>query len=117
MKSFFLPLLVISSLCTAAHATVFTVTTTADGGAGSLRAAITSSNTAQDFDEIRFAIPAGDPNCDAGTNVCTIAPVTPLPTLSAPVTINGYTQTGASPNTAVVGTNAVLTVEIAGTQP
>ena len=36
---------------------VFTVTTTADDGAGSLRQAILSANTAPGADEVRFNIP------------------------------------------------------------
>ena len=37
-----------------------------------------------------------------------------LPTITDPVTINGYTQTGASPNTLATGDNAVLKIELSG---
>ncbi|HEX9931059.1 MAG TPA: choice-of-anchor Q domain-containing protein [Pyrinomonadaceae bacterium] len=53
-----------------ASAATYTVMTTADGGAGSLRAAIESANGTLDSDTIEFAIPASDSNCTAG--VCTI---------------------------------------------
>ncbi|NEL61289.1 hypothetical protein G3V73_23820, partial [Escherichia coli] len=48
----------------------FTVTTTADTGAGSLRAAINSANATAAPDTITFAIPIGDTRCTAG--VCAI---------------------------------------------
>lgn len=44
----------------------------------------------------------------------TIAPVTELPTITEPVTIDGYTQPGASVNTLNKGTNAVLRIELSG---
>ena len=44
----------------------------------------------------------------------TIIPVTQLPTISSPMTIDGYTQPGASPNTQANGDNAVLLIEING---
>ena len=48
----------------------------------------------------------------------TIVPATPLPTISGPVTIDGYTQPGASPNTngPGLGTNAVILIELDGTE-
>jgi hypothetical protein len=82
------------------------VTNTNDSGAGSLRAAITQANMDAVSDNITFNIP--------GPGVHTIAPTSPLPTISQPVTIDGYTQPGSSPNTGVVGQplNGVLTIEI-----
>jgi uncharacterized repeat protein (TIGR01451 family) len=44
----------------------------------------------------------------------TIRPATLLPAVTDPVVIDGTTQSGWSPNTAAVGTNAVLTVELDG---
>jgi hypothetical protein len=96
--------LLLSTLGTAA---TYTVTTTADTGAGSLRDAITQANsTAAVADVIAFNI--------AGAGVHTIAPASPLPDLTSPVTINGYTQSGSSPNTAALDQpiNATLTIEL-----
>lgn len=72
-----------------------TVTTTADAGAGSLRAAITSVN-ASNGGRITFGI--GGVGCP---RVITLA--TDLPPLTAPVTIDGTTQGGWRPNTMDVG--------------
>ena len=95
-----------------AHAaTTFTVNSTADapdafttsntcdtdvftsGDQCTLRAAIQQANATAGADTINFAIP--------GTGVETIAVgatgLGTLPTITDPVTINGYTQTGASP--------------------
>ena len=43
-----------------------------------------------------------------------IQPQTPLPVLRVPMTIDGYTQPGSSPNTLAAGTNAVIQVELRG---
>jgi len=70
----------------------FPVTTTGDAGAGSLRQAIVDANAAAGADDIKFAIP--------GTGVKTINVTSDLlPEITGPVTINGYTQSGSSPNT------------------
>jgi len=97
---------------------IFTVTTTADNGSNaaptpsSLREAIVNANNSGGG-TINFNIPASDPNCNATTHVCTITIVTrPLPDITASVTIDGYTQPGASPNTLASGDNAVLLVEL-----
>ena len=63
----------------------FTVTTTADTGAGSLRQAITDANTTTGPNVIDFSI---------GTGPQTIVPDSPLPTISNPVTIDATTQPG-----------------------
>jgi len=90
-----------------AHAsTTFTVTNTNDSGAGSLRQAILDANATTGADLINFNI--------AGTDVHTIAPASELPKITGPVTINGYTQPGAHPNTRAVGSDAVLKIEISG---
>ena len=94
---------------TTASATTYTVTTTADSGAGSLRQAILDANANPGADTIAFGI--------VGSGVHTIAPASPLPTITGPVTIDGYTQSGSSANTnpASQGLNTVLRIEIDGT--
>jgi hypothetical protein len=97
-----------------AGAATFPVTTTADSGAGSLREAISSANSAAGADTISFNIPSSDPNCDATSHVCTITPATALPPITGSLTIDGYTQPGASANTQATGTNAILLIQISG---
>ena len=84
----------------------FTVTNTDDTGAGSLRQAILDANANPGADTIDFNIP--------GAGVHVIAPTTVLPALTETVTIDGYTQPGASPNTDPVATNAVILIELDG---
>jgi hypothetical protein len=101
-------------LASAAGAATFTVTTTNDTGPGSLREAINDANDNPGADTIAFAIPGADPGCDA-SGVCTITPVLPFAGLGDPVTIDGFTQTGAAPNTSAEGAiNAVLKIVISG---
>jgi len=77
---------------TSAQAANIPVNDAGDSGPGTLRAAInTANNTPLVEDTIKFAIP--------GNGVHTITPLTPLPTITAPVKINGYTQTDADPAT------------------
>jgi hypothetical protein len=64
----------------------FVVTTTADNGPGSLRQAILDANSTEEPDQITFEIP--------GEGVQTIRPVTELPWITFPVTIDGRTQPG-----------------------
>ena len=66
-------------------AMAFTVTNTADSGAGSLRQAIIDSNTNPGADTISFAI---------GSGAQTISPTADLPPVNDPVTIDGTTQPG-----------------------
>jgi hypothetical protein len=89
-------------------AATYTVTTTADSGAGSLRQAILDANANPGQDTITFAIP--------GSGVHTIVLTTWLPNTTDPVIVDGYTQPGSSPNTLPLaqGTNAVLNIEISG---
>lgn len=94
------------SIVMPAAAMTFTVTNTNDSGAGSLRQAITDANNNAGADTINFNIP--------GAGVKTITPLSALPTITEAVTIDGYTQPGASPNTLASGDNAVLLVEING---
>src|SRR5262249_15549562 len=68
---------------------VFVVTTTADGGPGSLRQALLDSNAATGgLNTIDFAI--------SGPGARTIAPASPLPAVTNPVSIDGTSQPGYS---------------------
>ncbi|MDT4966095.1 MAG: hypothetical protein QOJ64_832 [Acidobacteriota bacterium] len=69
----------------ASAATSFTVTNTNDSGPGSLRQAILDANSAAGADTINFSI---------GSGLQTIAPLSPLPTVTDPVVIDGSTQPG-----------------------
>ncbi|MDW8310301.1 MAG: right-handed parallel beta-helix repeat-containing protein, partial [Verrucomicrobiales bacterium] len=92
---------------TTAPPTDHSVTTTADSGAGSLRQAILDANAAlNEGDRIVFNIPGDGPH--------TISPATALPALAAPVTLDGYTQPGAQPNTLADGFNATLKIVLDG---
>ncbi len=62
---------------------VFTVTTTADSGAGTLRQAITDANAMAGTDTINFQI---------GSGFQTILLTSDLPTITSPVTIDGTSQ-------------------------
>src|SRR5262245_48133640 len=64
----------------------FFVTTTADTGGGSLRAAITAANSSPGLDQIHFLIVPG--------GLQSIAPTSPLPEITDPVIIDGTTQPG-----------------------
>lgn len=97
-----------------AQAATFTVRNTSDAGADSLRQAILDANATPVTDTIVFNIPASDPNRNAMTGVCTISPASALPAITAPVTIDGYTQPGARANTLAVGHNGVLLIELKG---
>ncbi|WP_439620393.1 hypothetical protein [Gemmata sp.] len=84
----------------------FTVTTTADSGAGSLRDAITRANASPGADTIAFAIPVSDPGfADANQNggfdpgdYWSIAPTAPLPAITNTVLIDGWSQPGLPGN-------------------
>src|SRR5436305_7946305 len=107
----FLALLSLSFAPAAAFAITFTVSRTADSGAGSLRAAINNANaqpniSAEQPDVIAFNIP--------GAGVHRIAPLTDLPAITDPVVIDGYTQPGTSPNTQATADDAVLLIELNG---
>lgn len=111
-------------LSTVALATTYTVNDTGDGadadttnsvcetangnGVCTLRAAIGEANA---NDTINFNISG------CSNNECTIQPASALPTISAAgVTINGYTQTGATTNSNATGAiNADIQIIIDGT--
>src|SRR5215207_344041 len=99
-----------------AHASTFTVTTTDDSGAGSLRQGIEDANSPANSgaDTIEFNIPATDTGCNATSGVCTISPSSVLPLVTNPVIIDGYSQPGARANTLSVGDDAVLKIELSG---
>jgi hypothetical protein len=78
------------------------------GNQCTLRAAIQEANNTPGADVIRF-------NIGSTTSVKTISPASPLPDITEAVTINGYTQRGASPNTLDVGNNAKLKIQLNGT--
>jgi CSLREA domain-containing protein len=93
----------------------FTVNSTADPGNGvcdaaecTLREAITAANAAAGSDTITFNIPNPGPH--------TITPLSSLPAITSPVVIDGYTQPGAIANTLADGDNAVLMIELDGSQ-
>ena len=105
------------------RAATITVTGTGDAiavdGAVTLREAITSINNGARVnadvvaagaygtnDQIAFAIP--------GSGVHTIAPTSALPAISRPMTIDGYTQPGSSPNSLANGDDAVILIELDG---
>jgi FG-GAP-like repeat len=75
-----MPVLVLSAQLT------FTVSNPNDAGPGSLRAAITLANSNSGLDLIDFNISPGGPQ--------TITPLSALPTITDPVTIDGTTQPG-----------------------
>ena len=91
-----------------AHADTFTVNNTFDPGGGTcdpnggctLREAMEAANETRGADTIDFDIP--------GSGVRSIAPESKLPEISQAVTIEGYSQPGASPNTLARGTNALI---------
>ncbi|MFH2091799.1 MAG: hypothetical protein ABIJ31_05495 [Pseudomonadota bacterium] len=77
-----------------ANATTWKVTTTADGGSGSLRAAISQANLNTGTDNIEFDIPDTDPGFNPATGIYTIQLATNLSVVFDPVVIDGTTQPG-----------------------
>ena len=78
---------------------------TNSGNQCTLRAAIQEANDTPGADTINF-------NITSTSKV--IAPNSPLPPITGPVTINGYSQANTSVNTQVTGNNAVLKVVLDG---
>jgi CSLREA domain-containing protein len=70
-----------------------------------LRAAIQESNASGTYDTINFNI---------ATTPRVIAPLSPLPPITNPALIDGYSQPGASANTNSFGNNAVLKIVLDG---
>jgi hypothetical protein len=115
----------LASFLTPSIASPATITVTGTGdtvavdGVVTLREAITSINNGANVnadvvavgayganDRIAFMIP--------GSGVHTIAPLSALPTITVPVTVDGYSQPGASPNTLSNGDNATILIELDG---
>ena len=97
-----------------AHAETLTVNNDSDdpgdgeckpNGGCTLREAINEANTTS-ADTIGFRFHGGGVN--------TISPTSRLPTIRERLTIDGYLQPGATENTAANGTNAVLKIELDG---
>jgi hypothetical protein len=93
-----------------AWAAVFTVTNTNATGPGSLAQAITDANNLAGADTIPFDVPG------AGVHTITVTG-DGLPVIIDDVTIDGYTQPGATENTLSVGDNAVILIQIDGGGP
>ena len=87
---------------------VYTVVNTNDSGSGSLRQALLDvsaiPNTTPDL--VQFAIP--------GAGVKRIQLLTPLPSPARMFILDGYTQSGASANTLASNNNAVLLIQLDG---
>ncbi len=85
----------------------------------SLRGAMARAFDNPGEDEVRFDIPMSDPGCVSATGVCTIDNTNGIGygdhSATRGITIDGYTQPGASPNTLPVGqgTNAQIKIELA----
>ncbi len=115
IKKIFLPLLLVLLTSTFiglidighASAATYTVTSTADAGAGSLRQAILDANANVGADIIVFS------------SALNIQPTSALPNITDTVDINGYTGSpgGATPNTAISPNplNGTLTIVLDGT--
>lgn len=106
-----------------------TVINTNDSGPGSLRQAILNANAIVGQENlIDFQIPGTDLNFDFDTETWKINLSSPLPAITDPVVINGYTQQAtvnagglafvvtSSANTLAVGDNARLRIIINGAQ-
>jgi hypothetical protein len=78
------------------------------GSQCTLRAAIEQANATAGSDTIKF-------NFLTNGGVATVSPKTALPNITDTVTIDGYSQPGAQPNTQSVGNDAVLKVQLSGT--
>lgn len=82
-------------------------------GTCTLRAAVEQANVTPGHDTIQFAIPSG--------GSCPVVTISPSTTITiddldqAGMTIDGYTQCGASPNTEPVHGNARIRIELKGT--
>ncbi|MBX3693034.1 hypothetical protein [Dokdonella sp.] len=83
----------------------------------SLRGALAAIDASPGPHTIRFDLPTSDAGYVPATAHWRFSPATPYPYITRELTIDGYTQPGATPNTlaaAAGGTNAVLKIEIAG---
>ena len=96
---------------------------------GSLRAAMENAQNASASNgggtySIVFNIPTSDPGYNSATGIYKIQPMSEnvpnsldnfaLPPINATLTIDGYTQPGASPNTSATADNAKIVIQIDG---
>ncbi|MEQ1643416.1 MAG: choice-of-anchor Q domain-containing protein [Pyrinomonadaceae bacterium] len=82
-----------------AQAATLTITTTADGGSGSLRQALIDATINAEANIVTFNIPTSDPGYDANTNLFTITLLTPLPNIPlAPISLNNFQPQGVRVN-------------------
>ncbi|MGH3145068.1 MAG: beta strand repeat-containing protein [Rubrobacter sp.] len=88
------------------------VSLAATGFQCTLRAAIQEANATPEPDLIRFSILDGTPGVE--TISVGSSGFGPLPAITGPVTIDGYTQQGTSSNTKAVGNDAVLKIKLNG---
>ncbi len=98
----------IATVTIGVNPTTLYVTNTSDSGPGSLRAALSVAALANGpgADTILFDIP--------GTGPFIISPDSPLPDVSRPTIINGYSQPGAHANSLSTGDNAVIMIQLDG---
>ena len=97
------------TLLTALRAQDYVVTTTADGGAGSLRYALQMCMTAAGPHTIRFNLPASDAGYDATSGTWVIRPATNLPmVMQSGVTLDGASQTAFGGDTNPLGPEVVI---------
>ncbi len=102
-------LCIISTISNNLIAATFTVTKTTDSNptrSGEFRWAIQQSNKTAGFNTINFNI--------SGTGPFTITPTRDLNDITHPVTIDGYSQPGASVNTLATGNDANLLIVLSG---
>ncbi|NQW16696.1 MAG: CSLREA domain-containing protein [Chloroflexi bacterium] len=83
----------------------------------SLRDAIEAVNSSGELSRVEFNVPIDDPGYSATTETFLIRPTAPLPAITAPVTIDGYTQPGSVMNTGLlaIGPSTQLKIELNGT--
>src|SRR6266850_3242661 len=102
-------LLGVFSLPAALWSGVYTVTNSESSGPGSLAQAVSDANATPGPHQIVFAIPGpGVHKIDLGNGGLA---------LGSSITIDGYTQLGASANTLAVGDNAVILIQLDGGGP
>jgi hypothetical protein len=111
MKKLYFVWFVLMLIISTANAGTYTVTNTADTGPGSLRQAIADANfNAGVLDDIVFSIPGGGPH------VITLGSGSPLPAISDPVFINGYSEPGAYQATSTYPANILVVLNFSGNQ-
>ena len=110
--------LTVVSVAAAVTLTVNTVSTAiAVDAVCSLREAITAANTNATVNECIHNGSTGTDRIEfeiVGAGPHTIVATTQLPTITAPLAIDGYTDTGAAVNTNASGSNAILKITLSG---